>query len=315
MNTVYIKFKDYLTNSDLKPTTIKNYMSTYNTLDDLFKNDSDYLTKPLKTIEKLKKEYTNNKTLVAKFNIIILLLSLNHSSHKQYNHYKQLYQIEYTRIKDTIKEVQEKQEPTEKQLERQISTEQNKQIIDILKKAVKPIKTIEDLIPLRNLIIYLYQDKQQGRGDYITSHFTYEIPDNTLYNYFYLDKINKIAYYYQNHHKTDRKLAQQKFTLDNTLYRLFTRLFNAYKKLKFKNQYAFYQDNGNTQMNTDNLSKLYKRLGENTINAPLSIQVMRTQKSSNDIEKLIPLMETARKQEHNLNTSTFHYLKKVLKKL
>ena len=35
----------------------------------------------------------------------------------------------------------------------------------------------------------------------------------------------------------------------------------------------------------------------------------------NDIEKLIPLMETARKQGHNLNTTTKHYLKKGLKKL
>ena len=315
MNTVYIKFKDYLTNSNLKPTTIKNYMSTYNTLDDLFKNDSDYLTKPLKTIEKLKKEYTNNKTLVAKFNIIILLLQLNHESHKQYNHYKQLYQIEYKRIKDTIKEVQEKQEPTEKQLERQISTEQNKQIIDILKKAVKPIKTIEDLIPLRNLIIYLYQDKQQGRGDYITSYFTYEIPDNTLYNYFYLDKVNKIAYYYQNHHKIDRSIVQQKFTLDNTLYRLFTRLFNAYKKLKFKNQYAFYQDNGKIQMNTDNLSKLYKKIGSNILDIPLSIQIMRVQKTSNDINRLKPVVEKARKQGHTLNTVAKHYMKTGLKKL
>ena len=68
-------------------------------------------------------------------------------------------------------------------------------------------------------------------------------------------------------------------------------------------------------MNTDNLSKLYKKIGDYTIQAPLSIQVMRTQKSSNDIEKLIPLMETARKQGHNLNTTTKHYLKKGLKKL
>ena len=311
----HTKFYKYLKNSDLKPNTIKKYISVYNTLEDLFKNDSEFLINPEQTIKTLLKEYTNNKTLVAKFNIILLLLKLYYETNENYESIKAKYIVEYTRIKDTIKEVQEKQEPTEKQLERQISTEQNKQIIEILKKAVRPIKTIEDLIPLRNLIIYLYQDKQQGRGDYITSHFIYEMPDNTLYNYFYLDKVAKVAYYIQNHHKTDRKLAQQKFILDNTLYRLLTRLFNAYKKLKFKNQYAFYQDNGNIQMNTDNLSKLYKKIGDYTIHAPLSIQVMRTQKSSNDIETLTPLMEKARKQGHNLNTTTKHYLKKGLKKL
>ena len=315
MEIEFIKFKKYLEERKVKPTTIKNYISTYNTLQDLFKNDNNYLLNPEKTIETLNKEYTNNKTLVSRYNIILLLLSLVHESNEKYKEYKYLYQTEYTRIKQAINEVQEKQEPTEKQLERQISTEQNKQILDTLKKSVKPVKTIEDLIPLRNLLIYTYLDKQQGRGDFINSYYVYEIPTNTDHNYIYIDKINKKAYYIQNHHKTDKSLKQKMFELDNTLYRLFVRLFNAYKKLKLKNQYAFYQDNGTNQMNTDNLSKLYKKIGDDILNIPLSIQIMRTQKTSNDIEVFLPIVERANKQGHNMNTVTKHYMKKGLKKL
>lgn len=314
MEIEFIKFKKHLDESKLKPTSIKNYISTYNTLQDLFKNDNNYLIKPENTIKTLNKEYTNNKTLVSKYNIILLLLLLVHESHEKYKEYKDLYQSEYTRIKQEINEVQEKQEPTQKQLERQISREQNKQILDTLKKAVKPIKTITDLIPLRNLTIYSYLDKQQGRGDFINSYYVYETPTNTDHNYIYLDKIEKIAYYYQNHHKTDKSLKQKMFELDNILYRLFTRLFNAYKKLKLKNQYAFYQDNGTNQMNTDNLSKIYKKIGD-IVNIPLSIQIMRTQKTSNDIDALQPILERANKQGHNMNTVTKHYMKKGLKKL
>jgi hypothetical protein len=315
MEIEFIKFKKNLEESKLKPTSIKNYISSYNTLQDLFKNDNNYLLNPDKTIKTLNKEYTNNKTLVSKYNIILLLLKLVHESHEKYKEYKDLYQTEYTRIKDEIKEVQEKQEPTEKQLERQISTEQNKKILDTLKKAVKPIKTITDLIPLRNLTIYKYLDEQQGRGDFINSYYVYETPKNTDHNYIYLDKINKKAYYIQNHHKTDKSLAQQTFTLNTILYKLFTRLFNAYKKLKLKNQYAFYQDNGINQMNTDNLSKIYKKIGDSILNIPLSIQIMRTQKTSNDIEVFLPIVEKAHKQGHNMNTVTKHYMKKGLKKL
>jgi len=315
MEIEFIKLKKYLDESKLKPTSIKNYISSYNTLQDVFKNDNNYLLNPIKTIEILNKEYTSNKTLVSKYNIILLLLSLVHASHKEYNNYKDLYKAEYTRIKQEINEVQEKQEPTEKQLERQISIEQNKQILDTLKKSVKPIKTIADLIPLRNLVIYTYLDEQQGRGDFINSNYVYEIPTNTDHNYIYLDKINKKAYYIQNHHKTDKTLKQKTFELKNILYRLFVRLFNAYKKLKFKNNYAFYQDNGTTKMNTDNLSKLYKKIGDDIVNIPLSIQIMRTQKTSNDIEVFLPIVERANKQGHNLNTVTKNYMKKGLKKL
>jgi len=315
MEIEFIKLKKHLEESKLKPTSIKNYISTYNTLQDLFKNDNNYLLNPEKTIKTLNKEYTNNKTLVAKYNIILLLLTLVHETHEKYKEYKDLYQTEYSRIKQLINEVQDKQEPTKKQLERQITTDQNKQILDTLKKTVKPIKSIADLIPLRNLLIYTYLDEQQGRGDFINSYYVYEIPSNTDHNYIYLDKINKKAYYIQNHHKTDKSIAQQTFTLNTILYKLFTRLFNAYKKLKFKNQYAFYQDNGITQMNTDNLSKLYKKIGDDILNIPLSIQIMRTQKTSNDIEVFLPIVERANKQGHNMNTVTKNYMKKGLKKL
>ena len=42
---------------------------------------------------------------------------------------------------------------------------------------------------------------------------------------------------------------------------------------------------------------------------------MRTQKTSNDIEVFLPIVERANKQGHNMNTVTKHYMKKGLKKL
>ena len=74
------KFEEELIIEELKPKTIKNYISDLNTVLDIFEYNIKFLKKPEETIKILKENYPNVKTLATKINIIIMLLNNNTNS-------------------------------------------------------------------------------------------------------------------------------------------------------------------------------------------------------------------------------------------
>ena len=77
------KFEEELIKEELKPKTIKNYISDLNTVLDIFDYTINFLKSPEETIKTLKEHYPNVKTLATKINIIIMLLKLNYKDDEE----------------------------------------------------------------------------------------------------------------------------------------------------------------------------------------------------------------------------------------
>lgn len=296
--------------------TAKNYISSFNTLQTLFKTDNlKYIKNPDETIKVIEKEYTNNQTIQAKINIILLLIKLFYKGIKQYDEYYEIYDDYINKIRGNIITEYNKHEPTLMQVERALTKEENDKIITTLLNNVKySIKTVDDLLALRNYLIYMILETMPIRGDFANSVFILENINNKYeenINYFVLDKQEKKVIYLQQNYKTKKKNGTRARLIDSNLYRFFVKLYNYYNnKLKIKEKHIFYQNDCITALNADNLSKIYKNIGISIINKPLSLQVNRVQNASEDGGIIEYLNEKAEAQNHSLNTHVKIYYKK-----
>ena len=204
-----LKFLEYITNKKTKKgdkltdNTIKSYTNNYNTLLKTFKTDKpNFVNNPENVFKVLEKEFSNIVKLKLKINVVILILDVFFTDNKNYNENKKIYTEYLTNIWNLIKEQEATAEPTEKQVERSLTKEENDLIISTLLKKVKySIKTPEDLEILKQLIVYLIYDTHKLRGDLGISRIILKtdkefnnMTDNT--NYIVIDKDKKEVYYY-----------------------------------------------------------------------------------------------------------------------
>jgi hypothetical protein len=320
-----LKFLEYITNkrtkigNKLTDNTIKSYTNNYNTLLKTFKTDKpNFVNNPENVFKVLEKEFSNIGTLKLKINVVILILDVFYSDSKNYTENKKIYTDYLTNIWNLIKEQEATAEPTEKQVNRSLTKEQNDLIISILLKKVKySIKTPEDLEILKQLIVYLIYDTHKLRGDLGVSRLILNtdkefnnMADNT--NYIVIDKVKKEVYYYQVNYKTKNAYKENKITLNNEIYKYILKLFNYYNKLKIKKKWFLYQKDLIKPMNQDNFSKFYLNIGKSTIGKITSLQINRTQDASEDIEAIETIKNKSINQNHSMNTHIKTYAKKGL---
>ena len=320
-----IKFLEYITNKRTKTgdkltdNTIKSYSNQYNTLLKTFKTDKvNFVNNPDNVFKVLEKEFTNIGTLKLKINVVILILDVFYSDNKNYTENKKIYTDYLTNIWNLIKEQEEKAEPTQKQLDRSLTKEENELIISTLLKKVKySIKTPEDLEVLKKTIIYLIYNSHKMRGDLGVSRFILNtdkefnnMVDNT--NYIVIDKVKKEVYYYQVNYKTKNTYKDNKIKLNDEIYKYIVKLFNYYNKLKIKKKWFLYQKDLKTPFNQDNFSKFYSNIGKSTIGKITSLQINRTQDASENINEIEIIKNKSKNQNHSLNTHINTYAKKGL---
>jgi len=320
-----IKFLEYITNKKTKKgdkltdNTIKSYNNQYNTLFKSFKTDKpNFVNNPENVFKVLEKEFSNIGTLKLKINVVLIILEVFFTDNKNYTENKKIYTEYLTNIWNLIKEQEATAEPTQKQVERSLTKEENQTIISTLLKKVKySIKTPEDLEILKQLIVYLIYDTHKLRGDLGVSRFILNtdkefnnMTDNT--NYIVIDKVKKEVYYYQVNYKTKNAYKENKITLNNEIYKYILKLFNYYTKMKIKKKWFLYQKDLIKPMNQDNFSKFYLNIGKSTIGKITSLQINRTQDASEDIEAIETMKNKSKNQNHSINTHINTYAKKGL---
>src|SRR6056300_1732503 len=116
------EFKIYLDSQNLSKNTIKNYISSYNSLQDIFKQDNiDFIKKPEETYKAIEKVYPKSNVLLTKINIILLIIKIFYNDIKDYEKYNKKY-IKYRDIlKDIIDKEYKSHEASDKQKEKAIS--------------------------------------------------------------------------------------------------------------------------------------------------------------------------------------------------
>lgn len=322
-----LKFLEYITNKRTKKgdkltdNTIKSYNNQYNTLLKTFKTDKvNFVNNPDNVFKVLEKEFSNIGTLKLKINVVILILDVFFTDNKNYTENKKIYTEYLTNIWNLIKEQEATAEPTEKQVNRSLTKEENDLIISTLLKKVKySIKTPEDLEILKQLIVYLIYDTHKLRGDLGVSRLILNtdkefnnMTDNT--NYIVIDKVKKEVYYYQVNYKTKNTYKDNKIKLNNEIYKYIVKLYNYYNKLKIKKKWFLYQkDLKNLKpFNQDNFSKFYLNIGLSTIGKITSLQINRTQDASENINEIEIIKNKSKNQNHSLNTHINTYAKKGL---
>ena len=306
---------------EIKQSTLISYIAALRTLLKLFNNNLDFLKNPEDSIKIIEEKYKGNiNTISNKISIIILLFQLFYPTNEEYKSYYKTFVSYRDKLKDEREEKYKLHEPTVKQVLKSISKEENEFIkTTLLSRVKRSIKDKNDVINLRNFLIYMFLDYMNSRCDFITSRFAIAKPKNTYdpkINYIVLNKCEGTIQYIQNDYKTSDKYKQQIHDINNGTYKYFVKLLNAYKKLGVYNGYAFLQEDMSKNMNENNLSKLYSKIGEDVLKKPISIQVMRVQGASDeeDIKAYEKISAKAKRQGHSMTTHTNVYMKKNINK-
>ncbi len=317
MDKIQDKFVSDLTKKGVSPNTIKNYKSQFNSLLELFNypDTLHFLTTPEKNIKLIDETYTNPNTKASKINIIMVIIKNFYSGDKKWEDIYKIYEVYRDKIKNEL--ISKQGEISEKQKEKMITPEQTSIIKEFLKSQIKKqFKIKQDIIPLRNYILFTLLDDLKTRGDIVNSKlvlYSKKFTNDIKYNFILINKSKKTLKYIQNVYKTSKTYDTQEFTITNELYPYFIKLYNAYKKFDINGGWAFYQDNLEEKMKEDNLSKTYSGFGE-SINKKLSIQVNRIADASapEDKESILRIKEKARKQGHSIQMHLDRYFKKDL---
>jgi len=312
------EIKEYLDTQDMSINTIKGYISGFNSLQKLFNTTNiEYIKTPDTTIKKIEEAYPKENVISTKINTILLLFKIFYLDDKDYEKYKKKF-IKYRKtIIASIKEGYATHEATETQKEKAITEEENDKIIKVLKDRIKyATKSSMDIINIRNYLIYSFINVLHTRGDFITSKlvkFKTKFKYDPEYNYIVIYKDKSIKYI-QNNYKTKDTYGQKIHSINSDLYKLFLKLYNAYRKLELDTDFAFYQDNMMTPMNPKNLSYLYSKLGLDIIGHKISLQVARVQNASEDYDIFEAVREKAEKQGHSMDTHYMYAKKDIIKK-
>ena len=133
-----IKFLEYITNKKTKKgdkltdNTIKSYTNNYNTLLKTFKTDKpNFVNNPENVFKVLEKEFSNIGTLKLKINVVLIILEVFFTDNKNYTENKKIYTEYLTNIWNLIKEQEATAEPTQKQVERSLTKEEDQTIISV----------------------------------------------------------------------------------------------------------------------------------------------------------------------------------------
>ena len=300
--------------------TIKSYTSNISKALDLIDstNLNDLYLKYNEIIKEVKKEYSEIGTQKCKYSSCVvyiktLLTDEENETNNKINEARKKYNEEIDIIKKKTIKILAKFEKTEHEASGWVTDEEKLTIAShLLNKIPNEIKTLKDLILLRNYVVFKFYCDLASRCECSLSKFLYdnEFEDlnllNTSYNYIILHKTEKTIRYIVNQHKNANRNGPYTVFLAETLYDLFDR----YKKEldKFKIIWFLPKDSGVENMSYTNLSQLYLSFG-NIINKKICIRVNRKIATSK-VVNIADIQEESRRQGHSFSQAIFTYSKK-----
>jgi len=323
MDKILDKLVNDLTKKELSINTIKSYKTQYNSLMELFNypNDLKFLLKPEQNIKIIDNSTDNINTKASKINIILVLIKNFYGDNKDWMVIYAKYELYRDKLRGNIKEKQSTYEATDKQKEMVLSTKEKEEIETQLKdQLTTTIKNKIDLLKLRNYIIYKTLTYLMTRLDIGDAHFglykktgKYDVK----YNWVLINKKEKKVMYYQNNFKTAKTEGSNTYTLDPEMYKYYVKYYNALIKLgapeEHDNIYFLYNEDLQTKITLSTLSRVFIKLGIDTISKPLSIRIYRTDVASVDSEEIQKVVSKAKKMNHSVKTHIDYYYKKDLK--
>jgi len=300
--------------------TIKSYTSNISKALDLIDstNLNDLYLKYNEIIKEVKKEYSEIGTQKCKYSSCVvyiktLLTDEENETNNKINEARKKYNEEIDIIKKKTTKILAKFEKTEHEESGWVTDEEKLTIANhLLNKIPNEIKTLKDLILLRNYVVFKFYCDLASRCECSLSKFLYddEFEDlnllNTSYNYIILHKTEKTIRYIVNQHKNANRKGHYTVFLAENLYDLFDR----YKKEldKFKIIWFLPKDMGKGNMSYASLSQLYLSFG-NIINKKICIRVNRKIATSK-VVNIAKIEEESRRQGHSFSQAIFTYSKK-----
>ena len=324
MDKIQEKFLSDLTKKGLSPNTIKSYKSQFTNLIELFNfpDNLKFLTTPEQNIKVIDENFKNANTKASKINIIMILIKNFYSGDRTWEDIYKKYEMYRDKIKEQIQAQYATGEATDKQKQKVLSEQEKQEIEKQLKEQVpKTIKHSYQLVKLRNYIIYKTLNYLLTRLDIGNAKFgIYKktIKYNINYNWVLINKKDKKVFYYQNQFKTKETEGRNEYELEPEMYKYYLKYYNALIKLKpvkadDGNIYFLYNEDLQNKITLSTLSKVFIKLGINTINKPLSIHILRTDVASEDTPALNKIKSTAKKMNHDPRTHITYYMKKDLR--
>jgi len=314
------KFEEELIKEELKPKTIKNYISDLNTVLDIFDYTINFLKSPEETIKTLKEHYPNVKTLATKINIIIMLLKLNYKDDEELQKFNKDYLVFRNQLKNENEDYYKQKIANPKQIEQSITQEEIEKIKSVLLSRIKhSTKNRINIINIRNYLFFTFLTYLRSRTDFIKSKLVIAKPKNNYdenTNYIVINRYDNTIKYIQNDYKTQSTHGTQEHNIDNDTYKYFIKLYNAYKKLDVLGGYAFYQTELSEPMNCDNASKLFHEIGMDILGKSITIQSLRISYASapEDIEAIERINKKSKQMGHSTQTHNKIYMKTNMNK-
>jgi hypothetical protein len=307
--------------ADLSPLSRKTYETNCKKILEVCGQPIDNLhyfhTNAPDIIDCLKNKYTSANTLKTKLaSIIVCLRSMSIDASKDHKESIDksiaVYTTEIVKLGDAIKADLSSGKKNEKQEENWL-TEADRIKIDLTLKGLvsQNIKTPNDLIHMRNYVMYNLYQALPSRNDFADSKLIYQPPKkssdlSTDCNYVILNKREKSARYLLNVYKTAGTYGQKNIELPSYLYPMLL----EYKKNKEQfstNPSLFLNSDATEPLSRNRMSVIYSQLGK-VVGKKLGTSMNRHQA----ISDLIPLdkMKTlADKMGNSVNEQISVYAK------
>jgi len=301
---------------DLSKYSVNTYANCINKILTLCKTDDiSYLYNNADNVIKIiNNEYHNSNTRKMKYASLRLLLNIyidtkTHKDTKAITDANNKYNDEIIKCTEDLKKNNTHTKTEEQKANWMTSTDVNTLDKILSDKVPDIIRTQNDLINLRNYIIYKFYNEQPSRNDVADSKFLYYKKGMVLsdeYNYIILNKSKKTIQYIMNVYKTAKLQGKKTIDINNDLYDLFNKYYIALKR--FNNaEYFLYNDDCKTPLSRNRLGVIYSGLGKE-INKKLGTTLNRHIAISN----LVPIKameDLANKMGNSVNIQTTTYAK------
>lgn len=304
-------------NPELTEVTLKSYISNITKIMEMLKTtDLDILYKdPQYIITKYKEAYKSENSQTNKYTSTNAMLRtlITDSNREDIEKAIKEYCKEIKLLRDIIDAKLETHELKEQETNSWITIKEEKIIAESLfNKIPDVIETMEDLLNMRNYVIFIWFKNIATRTEICDSKIFYDTEVDNLddlpknINYVILKKKEKKIIYLLNVHKTVKQKGIKTINLGGNMYKIISKYYENLKK--FTNDNWFLINIKKQKVSRSSLTKIYASLGE-VLGRSLSIRTNRHIKITNNVD-IMKLEKIANNMDHSVATSIKIYAKR-----
>ena len=304
--------------AEKKPTlsaqTVKMYASGWNALRKMFaRPDDDFSVEFLRdvkaVVEKMRSDPKNYKDASIKFKLALVVVILRLVDETKYMKSIEEYNLIIDMLSAKLNGKTDEHTKTEKMEGGWITEDEGSQILSYLKNNVsakKTLVTMEQLVNMRNYILYAVQNALGTRNDLAYAKLIFRPPSEKKFkalpddnNYIMLNKTTKTVSYIMNVFKT-AKFGKNVVEMGGDLYEDLVRYEKALRNFTTEG-WMFLNEDCKTRMSATRLGVVYASLGKLAgVDKKLSTTTLRHQKASVHFGKIKEIAEEAKAMGHTL---------------